>query len=799
MIKYVTFLLALSTGFYSQAQDASDSTNYQEVESLLDFYEYMLNSIGSKKTSTRDKEVIITESYKKIFEDSRVQIEDDLLDDRKVITNKDVTAYLRDVDFFFSDIQFDFDEAEIKKLERPNGLTYYLVSFESSIDGVTLEGESYKKNQKRFLEVNVDEDAADLKIVSVYSTKVSREKELRNWWFNLSFGWKNTLKSYVTFDSITFKVLEQLASIDSLNLEGDPFIQDIEPLAALRELRYLNISNTKIKDLEPLRYSMGLETLIARNSSIVNLEALRYFDKLNYLDISQTRVDDITAIGKLNQLRHLNLSGTYAFVFEVLSKLSKLQYVNLSDTEFADLQLLSLNRDLTTLLVSQTKVSSLLPLKDLRNVIELDASESKILDLSGLESHPAISKISFNRTTISDLSPLLEAPKLKKVYADYTNIAEQAAATFMSKRPSVLVVTNSEKVLEWWKGLSANWKHTLGEIGDIGAITPEKENLVKLINRDSLNLSGKKLYDPSPLKKFKRVKYLDVSQNLFTSFEFTEEMPELTFLNASDLPVESTSGLEKNTNLNQLILKGSLVKGLQSISVLKDLKYVDVDDTPIGKKEVAALLESTSETVIIFQSEELKEWWTQLPSEWKKAFDLKETDSQSLHQLIERKSVTIENQPITSLEPLNQFIRLKEVSLDNVRLNTLSELYMNHTSIEKITCTNGPLQSLEGISRLTSLSYLNIKNTAIEDLKDLEGMRSMKHLNCAGTSIKNLKGIDELYNLESLDVSNTRVWKLERLSNMQNFKKLVCYNTRLRQHTIDDFQQKFPDCEINFY
>ncbi|WP_420317627.1 leucine-rich repeat domain-containing protein [Ekhidna sp.] len=798
MIKQFTYILTFLVGLTTLAQSSSDSTNFEEVRSLVNFYEYMLNSVGSQKTSTRDKEVIITQSYKKIFEDDRVQIEDDLLDDRKVITNKDVTAYLRDVNFFFNDIQFDFEENEIQKLERPNGLAFYLVSLECSIEGVTIEGNPYKKNQKRFLEINVDEAEADLKIASVYSTKVSREEELRNWWFNLSFGWKNLLESYVPFDSISFPILEKIAAIDSLNLSGDPYIQDIEALVALRELRFLDISNTKIDNLEPLRYSMGLKTLIARNSSVENIEALRYFDKLKFLDISQTRVDDLTAIGKLSELTHLNVSATYAFSFEALSNLKNLEYINLTDTEFSDLKLLSQNKNLTSVFVAQSQVGSLLPIQDLSKIQELDASESKITNLNGLESHPTLKKVSLNLTEVSTLNPLVELPALRKVYADYTNVSEDAAASFMSERPNVLVVTNSEKVLEWWAGLSANWKHVLGQIGGINALTPDKDDLVKLINSDSLNLSNKKLYEPTPLRKFKRVRYLNVSQNLFTTFGFTDEMPELKVLNGADLPVESCAGLDKNPNLRRLILKGSLVKDLSDLHTLKDLQYLDVDDTPIGEKEVASLINANKNVTVLFKSNELKTWWLQLPAPWKQTFGLKDPDSESLHRLIESSKISIKNQPITSLEPLDVFINLKEVILENVRMNSLAELF-KHTSIESITCTNGPLQSLEGITKLTSLNYLNFQNTAIDDLKDLEGMKSLKHLNCAGTSIKNLKGIEGIYNLVSLDVSNTRVWKLSRLAEMKSLKRLVCFNTRLRQHVIDDFQKMNPDCEINYY
>src|SRR5665811_1621423 len=85
----------------------------QKVEDQIRFLEFILNTIGSKETSTRDKEVIITDSYEKIFNNGQVQIEDDLLLNRQVITNKDVTAYLKDVDFFFQDAAFEFKIREI--------------------------------------------------------------------------------------------------------------------------------------------------------------------------------------------------------------------------------------------------------------------------------------------------------------------------------------------------------------------------------------------------------------------------------------------------------------------------------------------------------------------------------------------------------------------------------------------------------------------------------------------------------------------------------------------------------------
>ena len=71
-----------------------------KVEDQVRFLEFLLNTLGDAQSSARDKDVIIRESYLKIFRDGKVQIEDDLLADRKVVTNKDVQAYLKDIEFF---------------------------------------------------------------------------------------------------------------------------------------------------------------------------------------------------------------------------------------------------------------------------------------------------------------------------------------------------------------------------------------------------------------------------------------------------------------------------------------------------------------------------------------------------------------------------------------------------------------------------------------------------------------------------------------------------------------------------
>ncbi len=79
------------------------------MQNLVDFLEYSFNTLGNAKTTVRDKDVIINQSFAKIFRDGDVQIEDDLDDNRETLINKDVQAYLKDIDFFFKEVVFSLN------------------------------------------------------------------------------------------------------------------------------------------------------------------------------------------------------------------------------------------------------------------------------------------------------------------------------------------------------------------------------------------------------------------------------------------------------------------------------------------------------------------------------------------------------------------------------------------------------------------------------------------------------------------------------------------------------------------
>ncbi len=787
-------LFFLGTFSMVWAQEVSRDPYEKEVQSLVSFYKYMLNTVGGSRASARDKEVVITESYKKAFRDGFVQVEDDLLPDRNAITNKDIGAYLRDVDFFFKNIEFSFEELEVSKGERTNGEAFYLVAFQSKIEATTLEGVPYQRTGKRYMEVNFNEANDDLKIVSVYSTKVSREKELRNWWETLSFEWTRIFQEYVPMDSISDEALQKMADLDSLNLADNQFIQSIKPLSALKRLKYLNVSNTKISDLRPLRYASQLHTLLASGSLVSDISIISYFEGLKTLDLSRTNVSSVEAIGNTH-LEKLVLSGTDVVVFDALSQLKSLQYIDLSNTSFSDGSWLVNNEKLKHADLSRTGIASLRALGQWASLSYLNVSESYLASLAGAEQLVSLEEIHLNQTRVSSLEPLTALSNLKKIYADYTGINERGASGFMARHPGVLVITNSEKIMEWWSALEPEWKVALNDYLPVNAT---KEDLAKLINRDSLDVSNKLLVDGTPLSRFTRLKYLDISRNLITNFGFTRKMADLECLKAVKFPNASTAGLEHNKNLKRLILSESVVQDLRPLESLSKLELVDVVATEVSESSVKELLGVSPHTVVLYQPAELMRWWQELPTPWKEAFDLEAIDSFHLHQLIESCEVRIDNGRIVSLSPLNVFVNLRKVHLDRTGIKDLSDL-APHEHLEEIICKNGPLMNLQSIDEHYELKKLDISNTAISDLSPLKNNKSLTHLNCSGTNVKSLKGVDQLYSLNYLDISNTRVWRMDRLYDLRSLNVLVCNNTRIRSRIMQEFKSDFPECEITYY
>ncbi len=776
----------------------------QRVRDMVAFLEYFLNTVGDKETSNRDKDVIINESYTKIFRDAQVQIEDDLLEDRQSVINKDVVAYLKDVDFFFTDAGFKFDILKVEQLTRDNGKPFFRVEMNRSLDAISIEGKSVKNTQKRFIEVNLDEAKDDLRIASIYTTKISKDEELMAWWSELSYEWNKIFKILLnTNDEINAAMLHEIAAIDSLNLSGNQYIFNIEPLYVLSNLRFLDISQTRIADLGPLRSTSTLETLIANQSEIYDLEYLKYLRNLSTLDVSNTRIRDIEVIDQFNSLTNLDLSGNYITDFQPLKGLKGLRSLDISSSALSSTHSLSEISGLTSLNLSNTLINNIDGLSGMPMLKELDVSKTDVAGLGALSGSQELEILNINQTRVKTIEPLAQLKKLKRIYCDNTEVTESEATSFMSRNKNVLVINNSQQVLQWWGKLDFDWQKALGTFIAGNKQQPSKEDLVMLLNIDSLSLKKSGLNSSEPLTRFYKLRYLDISENNIRILDPLVNLDKLETLKVSNTSVENVLPLKNLKNLSYLDMSGTRVSDIYLLSYLRNLQYLNVDNANVSWEAIKEFHTEQPSCSIIFDSNYLSNWWQKLSEDWKEVFR-KNNDFQGapdalmLHRIIAQDQVTIDQVVINNLKPLWDFLSLKALYISNSSLSDLTSLpALVH--LEVLECKQLPLENIAPIGSLSSLRELNISNTATDDLRPLATLSKLEVLNCSGTNVSNLRGLENLVSLSKLDCSNTRVNRLDQIFGLDNLNELSCYNTRLNQRDISGFQSVNPDCKIIYY
>jgi hypothetical protein len=778
------------------------------VEDQVRFLEFLLNTVGNSQTSARDKDVIIRESYLKIFRDGKVQVEDDLVLDRKVVTNKDVTAYFRDLEFFYKNIEFKFKIREIKPGQKENGQVFFLASLDRTLTATGLKGEKISNIKPRFIEVNLDEKSQELKIASIYTTKISRDDELKAWWTSLDPEWKLYFKSRFQLsktDSADLGQLYKFVAVDSLNLSGKSQIKHLKPLSELRDLKFLDISHTAIEDLSPISNITFLETLNLSNTPTAAIKFIKYSDKLKDLDISNTKIEDISELANLTNLQVFKASNTSIQSFAVLNQFKGLKTLDLTESGFNSIENI---KDLTVLENLSLKKNYILNyslLSKLSSLINLDLSETNFEDLSPVSSMTNLVYLDITACNVSDLSPITSLSSLKKIAADETKISQEDATLFVRNHPEILLIHHVKDLQSWWESLSMAWKNVLVKINpELEIEKPRIESLTQTLNLPVLNLDDSGIESLMPLVRFVALTSISISNNQkVDNLLPLQEIKTLRQLTAKNTSVQDGSGLKENVLLERIDLEGSPILSIAALSGLPELSYLNVNSSQVKEFEFPEFLLIRPDVSIIYRSDSLFSWWEGLNEDWKQVFSEKyklatSPTTEELHHLTAVASLTLERVSFTNLEPLTIFSNLRKLTVFDSPTMILSPL-RQLTKLTSLKLSQIPAIDYLPISSLVNLEELDLSNTGIEELIALSKLTNLKKLNLSGTNIKSLKGIEPLKKLEELDVASSDLRSLKALEDSMGLKKLTCFNTRLTPRIVDSFKESFPKCEVRFY
>ncbi|HLO90418.1 MAG TPA: leucine-rich repeat domain-containing protein [Lentimicrobium sp.] len=794
----------------------------KQARQLVSFMEFAFNTLGSAEAEYKDKHTIIEQSYLKFFKNDKVQIEDDL-ETRDMVTNKDVQAYLKDIDFFFKSVAFKYTIEEINQEINEEGEVFFLIKASRNLKGITIDGKQINENKPRYIEINIDKATRDLKIVSVYTTKSNEVQELITWWNNLDYGWRHYLAAetkvldtidlrdvvlihndYIVKETLFIRYNDTVSIVDTINvneskvlpevrriLRSDEIniseingIYDLKPLYAFSGLKHLNITGAKIPDLESIRNLSKLETLLASKSLIISLEPIRYIPNLRILDISGTLVNDISAIEDFDALEVLNIADSRVADIGVLKKLPKLRELNLSGLNISNIEVIKALPELQVLELSRLPIISLEPVSQLTKLRRLAVDQTNINTVNDLFNLAELQFLFLDNTSISSISGLEKLPQLKVIYCDKTSVTKTDALAFMQAKPSVKVIYESQELMAWWETLSDDWRKVFSAMVPISS-PPTREELHEVSYIKSVDLSNNKLINNlEAIEKLPALTELNISETAISSLKPLSNSFDLQVIRFSKTRISDLSALSGLTSIKEIDLSNTLVTSIEPLVKLPELKTIKMDSTNVsdisllagikrlefifadGVKnfpaEVNKIWDSIPGVLTVYQTSILQIWWKNLPAEWKSIF----TEHEAIGELPDRIQ-------------LHRLVSIKELLLGkNKGINNLIPLNM-FQRLETLDISSLQVSDISPLSASHRLRNIDLSNTPVNNLAALAGHKGLKDLNCANSPIEDLQPLTGFGELNKLNISGTQVVKLDPLSSCINLQELDCYNTRI--------------------
>ena len=354
-----------------------------------------------------------------------------------------------------------------------------------------------------------------------------------------------------------------------------------------------------------------------------------------------------------------------------LEHATNLTFLGLWDNSIADISPLAGLTNLTSLSLWDNSISDISPLAGLTQLTTLELVHNSISDISPLAGLTQLTTLNLVDNSISDISPLARLTQLTTL-----NLVDNSISDLSP------LVTNA--------GLGAGDTVYVSK----NPLSPTSVNIhiPALRSREvTVNFRGLAVNIPDPnLRAAIEAELGKAPGDTIT----TDDMANLTQLEARYVNIRDLTGLEGATNLTELYLGGNSISDISPLKGLNNLTELYLSDNSISDISPLAGLNNLTELYLGGNS----------------IFDI--SPLAGLNNLTE---LLLANNSISDISPL-------------AGLNNLTELFLANNSISDIS----PLAGLNNLTRL-SLDY-----NPISDISALSGLINLIWLSLLGNSISDL-------------------------------------------------------------
>ncbi len=372
----------------------------------------------------------------------------------------------------------------------------------------------------------------------------------------------------------------------------------------------------------------------------------------------------------------------------------------------------------------RTDIEDLEPLSSFKNLKELNAAQSGIKNLMPIRMLKYLKALNVENTQISDLSPLKYSAYMKELNIAHTPVTDISMLINLQKLEALNISGTS--------------------INDLSVL----KDLPKLKKLDATKIQA----DFTVLQDIKNLEYLVLDSSNFNNTAFLYNHPNLQFVSMNSTPIKDFKYLSAVDKLQELHFNYTQVSSLAGLENIKSLKKIYCDYSKVSKTEALKLSRKRPDIVVVFESQQLSQWWKTLDVNWKnyfvRTFKLPlNPQIEDLHRILKQNHIKIHNnKSLKNLQPLTVFSDLKELDIENAAIKNIDAL-KNLTQIEKLKLKSTGVNKIEALATLSQLKYLDISNNKINNINALASCSNLEELHIENCGLTNLPKLEKLNNL----------------------------------------------------
>lgn len=250
---------------------------------------------------------------------------------------------------------------------------------------------------------------------------------------------------------------------------------------------------------------------------------------------------------------------------------------------------------------------------------------------------------------------------------------------------------------------------------------------------------------------------------------YPADLAEIKSFTARVSGIVSIREISYFTSLEELDLMGNRIADFTPLASLKNLKYLNIAKNftvMTGDREKGL---DISPAGTLPQLEELD------------ASNNLITDVSALASLKTLKRLDIQTNRLTDLSGLEGCVSLEYLNISNsfridadnneAGISDISAL-ANLTELKTLYMSNGMVPSLEAISGLAKLEYVDATYNALRAFPDLSGMESLTTLIVRANTIFSLSGAEKAPKLTTLDVRDNYIWLINEVIKMPSIETI---------------------------